>query len=505
MKVLYQIKLAFTKLVQVSHEIVLKGWVLLLNLGFKLHQSIQKKMNSIKIHLVDFNTKFFKKIKNSLFSVGLFLLNLIKHATLKSIDIGLNIVQFIFHELSKNFIKSLTVLASTNKIILISALFFLISIIPAFLYLWTTESDLSGALTVQQVEFTYQSSASLLKGINRVKSIEIRGGLEVPLSGVIEEPEIESEIKNKINTKEGITFKLGSPETSRLSLQSLNPTDSEIVIEDLCVIPGTHISNFFYNQGNINKLDDQRFEIGLNPSNSKIEQSSGGCNSNFLKLGLGKQLIQVTVENATLVHPNLAQPIKNLQFNLQPRAYTRQLPILSRSIIYIDLPPESPAELDYAAKFPDQSNSSDWFGRRFEVSNLSLERVEDAYDPNERTKHSNLIKGQLVLNQSILEIEQGQFLCTEGSGIDTIEQILIVPDGLKLNISGQASQLKISFNASCHNSTVSEIRSNKLFTLVPKDTIELLVIPFASAAFGSLIVFLVQVIQDLQKSHPKKP
>ncbi|MFP5272367.1 hypothetical protein [Coleofasciculus sp.] len=109
------------------------------------------------------------------------------------------------------------------------------------------------------------------------------------------------------------------------------------------------------------------------------------------------------------------------------------------------------------------------------------------------------------MNQSILEIEPGQFLCTEGSGIETIKQILIVPDGLKLDIRGKASQLKTSFNASCHNSTVSEIRSNKLFTLFPKDTIELLVIPFASAAFGSLIVFLVQVMQDLQKSHPKKP
>ncbi|MFP4099577.1 hypothetical protein [Coleofasciculus sp.] len=109
------------------------------------------------------------------------------------------------------------------------------------------------------------------------------------------------------------------------------------------------------------------------------------------------------------------------------------------------------------------------------------------------------------MNKSVLEIEQGQFLCTEGSGIETIEQILIVPDGLKLNISGKASHLKTSLNASCHNSTVSEIRSNKLFTLVPKDTIELLVIPFASAAFGSFIVFLVQIMQDLQKSHPKKP
>jgi hypothetical protein len=505
MKVLYQIKLAFTKLIQVSHKIVLKGWVLLLDLGFNLHQSIQNYLNSIKIYLVDFTTKLFNKFKNSLFSAGLFLWNLVKHATLNIFNLGLTIVQFIFHQFSKNIIKTLSLLTSINKIILISALFFLISIIPAFLYLWTTESELSGDLTVQQVEFTYQSGSSLLKGINRVKSIEIRGGSEITLSGVIQEPEIESEIKNKINTKEGITFKLGSPETSRLSLQSLNPTDSEMVIEDLCVIPGTHISNFFYNQGNINKLDDQRFEIGLNPSNNKIEQSSGGCKSNFLKLGLGKQPVQVTVENATLVNPNLEQPIKNLQFNLQPRAYTRQLPIISKSTLYIDLPPESPAELDYAAKFPEQSNSSDWLGRRLEVSDLSLERVEEAYNPEERIKHSNLIKGQLVLNQSILEIEQRQFLCTEGSGIETIEQILIVPDGLKLNIRGKVSQLKTSFNASCHNSIVSEIRSNKLFTLVSKDTIELLLIPFASAAFGSLIVFLVQVMQDLQKSHPKKP
>lgn len=505
MKVLYQIKLAFTKLIQVSHKNVLRGWALLLGLGFNLHQFIQNNLNRIKIHLVDFTTKFIKKFKSSLFSAGLFSLNLVKHAMLNTINLALDIVKIIFHKFSKNIIKLLSFLANTNKIILISALFFLISIIPVFFYLWTIESELSGHLTVQQVEFTYQSGSSLLKGINRVKSIEIRGGSEITLSGVIQEPEIESEIKNKINTKEGVTFKLGSPETSRLLLQSLNSTDSEMVIEDLCVIPGTHISNFFYNQGNINKLDDQRFEIGLNPSNNKIEQSSGGCKSNFIKLGLGKQPVQVTVENATLVNPNLAQPIKNLQFKLQPRAYTRQLPIISRSTIYIDLPPESPAELDYAAKFPDQSNSSDWFGRRLEVSDLSLERVEEAYDPNERTKQSNLIKGQLVLNQSILEIEQGQFLCTEGSGIETIEQILIVPDGLKLNIRGKASQIKTSFNTSCHNSTVSEIRSNKLFTLVPKDTIELLVIPFASAAFGSLIVFLVQVMQDLQKSHPKKP
>lgn len=344
-----------------------------------------------------------------------------------------------------------------------------------------------------------------VNSLNRVKSIDIRGGSEITLSGVIQEPEIASEIKNRINTKEGITFKLGSPETSRLLLQSLNPTESEIVVEDLCVIPGTHISNFFYNQGNINKLDDQRFEIGLNQSNRKIEQSSGGCKSNFLKLGLGKQLVQVTVENAKLVNPNLEQPIKNLQFKLQPRAYTRQLPIISRSIIYIDLPPESPAELDYAAKRPEQSNSSDWLGRRLEVSDLSLERIEEADNPNERTKHSNLIKGQLFLNKSVLEIEQGQFLCTEGSGIETIEQILIVPDGLKLNISGKASHLKTSFKTSCQDSTVSEIRSNKLFTLVPKDTIELLVIPFASAAFGSFIVFLVQIMQDVQKSHPKNP
>jgi len=505
MKLWHQIKLALTKLIQVSYKIVFQGWSLLLDLAVKLHQYIQTNLNQINVFLVNFTTKLIIKAKNSLLSTGLFLLNLVKHTTLKILNLGLNIVKLSFHKLSKNTIKTLNFIANINKIVLISALCFLISIIPVFLYLWTTESELSGYLTVQQVEFTYQSDSSLLKGINRVKSIDIRGGSEITLSGVIQESEIASEIKNGINTKEGITFKLGSPETSRLFLQTLNPTESEIIIEDLCVIPGTHISNFFYNQGNINKLDDQRFEIGLNPSNRKIEQSSGGCKSNFLKLGLGKQPVQVTVENATLVNPNLEQPIKNLQFKLQPRAYTRQLPIISRSIIYIDLPPESRAELDYSAKFPDKSNSSDWLGRRLEVSDLSLERIEESDNPKERTKQSNLIKGQLFLNKSVLEIDQGQFLCTEGSGIESIEQILIVPDGLKLNISGKASHLKTSLNASCHNSTVSEIRSNKLFTLVPKDTIELLVIPFASAAFGSFIVFLVQIMQDLQKSHPKKP
>jgi len=339
MNVWHQIKLAFTNLIQVSHKIVFQGWSLLLNLAVKLHQYIQANLNQINVFLVKFTTKLIIKAKNSLLSTGLFLLNLVKHTTLKILNLGLKIVKLSFHKLSKNTIKTLNFIANINKIVLISALCFLISIIPVFLYLWTTESELSGHLTVQQVEFTYQSDSSLLKGINRVKSIDIRGGSEITLSGVIQEPELTSEIKTRINTKEGITFKLGSPETSRLFLQSLNPTESEIVIEDLCVIPGTHISNFFYNQGNINKLDDQRFEIGLNPSNLKIEQSSGGCKSNFLKLGLGKQPVQVTVENATLVNPNLEQPIKNLQFKLQPRAYTRQLPIISRSIIYIDLPP----------------------------------------------------------------------------------------------------------------------------------------------------------------------
>ena len=137
MKLWHQIKLALTKLIQVSYKIVFQGWSLLLDLAVKLHQYIQTNLNQINVFLVDFTTKLIIKAKNSLLSTGLFLLNLVKHTTLKILNLGLNIVKLSFHKLSKNTIKILNFIANANKIVLISALCFLISIIPVFLYLWS--------------------------------------------------------------------------------------------------------------------------------------------------------------------------------------------------------------------------------------------------------------------------------------------------------------------------------------------------------------------------------
>ncbi len=95
MKVWHQIKLAFTNLIQVSHKIVFQGWSLLLNLAVKLHQYIQANLNQINVFLVKFTTKFIIKAKNSLLSTGLFLLNLVKHTTLKILNLGLKTVKFI--------------------------------------------------------------------------------------------------------------------------------------------------------------------------------------------------------------------------------------------------------------------------------------------------------------------------------------------------------------------------------------------------------------------------
>ncbi|HIK27132.1 MAG: hypothetical protein N3E45_06985 [Oscillatoriaceae bacterium SKW80] len=343
-------------------------------------------------------------------------------------------------------------------LLLIAIILLLPSVLLALASFTAAEINFQGHLLVKGMSFTYVGSYNnklFLNSIRRLKQIEIEGRQQLTLIG-----KFQSQTTPTFNSLTKLTVQLPS-RSSKLILKPVDSQHSQLELFELRLQPNTKVTDFSYNP------DGHKLTISLLPESAKLP--------NFLKLSLGKQPLNITLENYNLPDSNLKHTQTNFtEFTFTPTQAEVNIVLEKSTGISINLP----------AAEPDISNQ--WIWGYLNVQDVKFYQTTPS--KSEPSFYSTIIQGKVQMAGQELNITSDRFFLPSQPGIQRLGDIRIhsqKPQSLEVRIQGKASSIAVGTDI---NSPINRIQGKFLNRYLSRYGLPTL-LAFWAATVGSLLLW----------------